>query len=260
MLPFSSPAVCRQRPTRLFGCLPLLVAVCWIVASPSAMALTFTPTESEWLAWPEYCRARYVVSGAGIDSDFEQRISMSDVHMWESRLGAAWGGLHHYCAGLAIYSRAKVEHDPAQRTFLLKRVIDENKFTLHATPDSHPMWAEIASRSGLVYADLNEPALALQQFDAAIKACPTCVVGYQAKGMFYRQQKQLPEARAALEAGNKALDGDSAEIHYFLGLVLVEMGDFKGATEHADKAYAKGYPLPGLRERLARAGYPLASK
>ena len=249
---------CHRRPGRLVSALSLFAVASGLFLSPAANALTFTPTETEWLAWPEYCRARYVVSGAGVNSALELRVSMAEVKAWEHRLGPAWGGLHHYCAGLALYSRAKVESDPAQRKFLLERIIEENRFTLDATPESHPMWAEIASRSGLVYGDLKEPVRALEQFDAAIKACPTCAVGYQAKAMFYRTQGKLTEARDALLAGNKALEGNSAELHYTLGLVLVELHDYAGATEHAEKAYAMGYPLPGLKERLARAGHPLA--
>jgi tetratricopeptide (TPR) repeat protein len=247
---------CRSVPTHA-AALSILLALCGFLVSPSANALTFTPSESEWLAWPEYCRARYVVSGAGIGSEFERRVSMAEVKSWQSRLGPAWEGLHHYCAGLALHARAKVEREPAQKRFRLQQVISENRFTLDSTPESHPMWAEIASRSGLVYGELKEESAAIEHFDLAIKACPTCVAGYQAKAMYFRGGKKLPQAREALEAGIKALDGRSADLHYVLGLVLVELGDYPGATEHASRAYEMGYPLPGLRDRLARAGHPL---
>jgi tetratricopeptide (TPR) repeat protein len=248
---------CRSAPTHA-AALSFFVALCGLLVSPTANALTFTPSESEWMAWPEYCRARYVVSGAGIDSEFERRMSMAEVKSWQARLGPAWDGLHHYCAGLALHSRAKVERDPAQKKFLLQRVVSENRFTLDATPESHPMWAEIAARSGLIYGELNEESAALEHFDLAVKACPTCVMGYQGKAMYFRGRKKLPQAREALEAGIEALDGRSAELHYVLGLVLVELGDYPGATQHARTAYDMGYPLPGLRDRLARAGHPLS--
>jgi hypothetical protein len=83
-------------------------------------------------------------------------------------------------------------------------------------------------------------------------------MGYQGKAMYFRGRKKLPQAREALEAGIEALDGRSAELHYVLGLVLVELGDYPGATQHARTAYDMGYPLPGLRDRLARAGHPLS--
>ena len=50
----------------------------FLLGTPTAHALAFTPSEAEWLAWPDYCRARYVVSGAGTDSEFVFRISAGE--------------------------------------------------------------------------------------------------------------------------------------------------------------------------------------
>jgi tetratricopeptide (TPR) repeat protein len=63
-------------------------------------------------------------------------------------------------------------------------------------------------------------------------------------------------AKAAYEQA-VAIDSSSPDAHYNLGLLYVELGDFGRATEHAQIAYAAGYPLPGLRNRLQRAGHPL---
>lgn len=51
------------------------------------------------------------------------------------------------------------------------------------------------------------------------------------------------------------LEADSAEAHYNLGLLYVEEARFRDALEHAIKAYDLGYPLPGLKSKLVRAGY-----
>jgi hypothetical protein len=47
---------------------------------------------------------------------------------------------------------------------------------------------------------------------------------------------------------------DSAEAHYNLGLLYVRSGEYAEARTHAGRAYALGYPLPGLRDQLDRAG------
>jgi tetratricopeptide (TPR) repeat protein len=47
------------------------------------------------------------------------------------------------------------------------------------------------------------------------------------------------------------------EAHYNFGLLLVEMERYEAAREHAREAYALDFPLPGLRKKLAAAGYPL---
>ena len=47
---------------------------------------------------------------------------------------------------------------------------------------------------------------------------------------------------------------NAAEVHYNLGLAYVELGDTERAREAAVKAYQLGYPLPGLKSKLRRAG------
>jgi Flp pilus assembly protein TadD len=47
---------------------------------------------------------------------------------------------------------------------------------------------------------------------------------------------------------------NSPEVHYNLGLLYVERREFHLAKLHAKKAYDLGFPLPGLRNKLIRAG------
>lgn len=47
---------------------------------------------------------------------------------------------------------------------------------------------------------------------------------------------------------------DTAEYHYNLGLLYFDMKDFAKARKEADKAYGRKYPLPGLKNKLQRAG------
>jgi tetratricopeptide (TPR) repeat protein len=47
---------------------------------------------------------------------------------------------------------------------------------------------------------------------------------------------------------------DSANVHYNLGLVLLDLKDYDGALVHAKKAYELGFQLPGLRNKLREAG------
>jgi len=56
----------------------------------------------------------------------------------------------------------------------------------------------------------------------------------------------------ALEQYKKALElmPDSAEAHYNIALLYTEMADYERANEHAVRAYALGFPLPWLRNKL----------
>src|SRR5690606_9284482 len=99
--------------------------------------------------------------------------------------------------------------------------------------------------------DLGQHDAAFRLLDDAIRACPECAAGYQAKAMLYRDAGKLAEARKTLEAALGSMgDRTSAEIHYLLGLVLLDLDELAAAEEHARRAYELGYPLPGLRERL----------
>jgi len=48
--------------------------------------------------------------------------------------------------------------------------------------------------------------------------------------------------------------GESATVHYNLGLLYLDLKDFDRSVQHARKAYELGAPLPGLKNKLAQAG------
>lgn len=50
------------------------------------------------------------------------------------------------------------------------------------------------------------------------------------------------------------LSPDSAEVHYNIGLVYVELDELAQAKVHAERAYELGHPLAGLRNKLKRRG------
>jgi Flp pilus assembly protein TadD len=63
------------------------------------------------------------------------------------------------------------------------------------------------------------------------------------------------EREAALKRYQEALalQPESAEVHYNMGLLQLELKQTAEALRHAHKAYALGYPLQGLKNRLKRA-------
>lgn len=61
--------------------------------------------------------------------------------------------------------------------------------------------------------------------------------------------KALTKYKQAVE-----LDPANAANNYNIGLVYLKKGDFENAKMHAHKAYSLGYPLPGLKNQLIKAG------
>jgi Tfp pilus assembly protein PilF len=76
---------------------------------------------------------------------------------------------------------------------------------------------------------------------------------------YYHWKKGDTNGAISLYEAALSIDPDSVDAHYNLGLMYVSQGDYAKASEQARLAYAAGYPLPGLREKLAAAGYPQAA-
>jgi len=47
---------------------------------------------------------------------------------------------------------------------------------------------------------------------------------------------------------------DSANVNYNMGLIYFDLKEYDKSFSHAQRAYILGYPLPGLRDKLKKAG------
>jgi hypothetical protein len=65
-----------------------------------------------------------------------------------------------------------------------------------------------------------------------------------------QQQNKLAEADQQYTLAEEMGMG-GAELYYNRGLLKVQIGDVEAARSYAAKAYELGYPLPGLREKVA---------
>jgi len=76
---------------------------------------------------------------------------------------------------------------------------------------------------------------------------------YLLYAIYLHQKKDFSHA---LENYKRAetLQGGGAELYYNVGLLYFDTGDYSQARAYAQKAYELGYPLPGLRNKLVRAG------
>lgn len=71
-------------------------------------------------------------------------------------------------------------------------------------------------------------------------------------GIYLHRSKRLQEAARQYEIAEQ-LGAQGADFYYNRGLLEIDLGNLDKAGEYADRAYALGHPLPGLRDRLARA-------
>lgn len=73
-------------------------------------------------------------------------------------------------------------------------------------------------------------------------------------GTYLHRAKRAAEAKQQYEQA-EALGLDSVELYYNRGLLEYEMGNLDESARYATRAYAGGYPLPALRNKLRKAGY-----
>lgn len=72
-------------------------------------------------------------------------------------------------------------------------------------------------------------------------------------GNYLLQVGRTSEAVAQLTEAAE-LEPNNANLHYNLGLAYVKLKRFDDALRSAHIAYGAGFPLPGLRNLLKRAG------
>jgi tetratricopeptide (TPR) repeat protein len=90
-------------------------------------------------------------------------------------------------------------------------------------------------------------------FDRALRFKPDDPTVIMLHGMFLNTQGKLNDAIAEVEKANE-LQPNDANINYNLGLLYFDKKNFQKAKQHAKVAYDLGFPLPGLKNKLTKAG------
>lgn len=72
-------------------------------------------------------------------------------------------------------------------------------------------------------------------------------------GTYLLRTGRATEAVAKMESARQ-INSNDANLHYNLGLAYVQLKRYDDALASAHRAYALGFPLPGLRNQLQRAG------
>jgi tetratricopeptide (TPR) repeat protein len=89
--------------------------------------------------------------------------------------------------------------------------------------------------------------------DRAVRFRPDDAMARMIYGTYLAKRKKNELALEHLEIAEKNAT-DNANVHYNLGLVYSDLGKYDQALSHAHAAYRLGFNLPGLRDKLVRAG------
>lgn len=91
-------------------------------------------------------------------------------------------------------------------------------------------------------------------FALAIAVNPNASATYSTQGIYLLRAGRVDNAIASLKQA-AALDPNSVNAHYNLGLAYFEAKQYDLANASAQRAYLLGAPVPGLRDKLRKAGY-----
>lgn len=90
-------------------------------------------------------------------------------------------------------------------------------------------------------------------FQRAVRFTPDDALVRALYGYYYARRGKIPEAKVQLEKA-ESLDEESMSLYIYLAFAYFEIKEFDKSLAAAKKAYQRGYTLPGLRNRLERAG------
>lgn len=157
---------------------------------------------------------------------------------------------HHYDLGVQILKG--VAHK-ANGAWNLHNDID---YTLRAFPNHHralytmtKYYLEKVRKTGAPKMRYSPECY----FDRATRWRPNDATVRMINGLYLHRIGKTDDALVLYEQA-VAMAPNSAEIHYNIGLLYASLKDYDDALDHAHKAYDLGYPLPGLRNKLKRAG------
>lgn len=128
-------------------------------------------------------------------------------------------------------------------------------YTLEHFPNHHRALASMA-KLGLRLKSPQPPGARYTVscfFERAIAYAPHDVTARMVYGSYLLAMGQDTAALEQLDAASR-LAPEQATIQYNLGLMYIKKKEYDKASVHAQKAYALGFPLPGLRNKLKAAG------
>lgn len=86
-------------------------------------------------------------------------------------------------------------------------------------------------------------------FMKAMKTYPDRAETFKVWAMHLYREGSYDKSIEALHSA-MSLGDNGADVHYHLGMSYFSLGDLDSARNHAQKAYAAGYPFQGLKQKL----------
>lgn len=132
---------------------------------------------------------------------------------------------------------------------------DDLNYTLRAFPNHHRALQTVLNYS-ITHKGIQIPGANLPSecyFERAVRFAPDDGVAYALYGNFLNASGKPDQAVTMFQKAVE-LDPESGVANYNLGLLYIKKNDYAKANQYAQKAYALGFPLQGLKNQLKAAG------
>lgn len=208
-------------------------------------------TSSEWVTWPDYCKAAFINSGWARNTPYEDLMPREWVSSIAKKQGGTLGirGLHHLCIGMVYVNRGRVA-DKKKSAYWLNLAIKEIKYSHARTPKGVSGYSLINAYLGKAYYHIGKRNEAVRVWQDGITSQPGQRESYLAMVNMLIEEEKFNEALELLLDYDIKKTVQTPDAEYFLAHVYMKLGRYKESRKHAEAAYALGYPFPGLLERL----------
>lgn len=156
----------------------------------AATDLSFNPNASEMLRMPPYCKVKFTAPQ-----------NSAEWQMWRDRMGQNFIDLHHYCAGLNYVNRYWGARDAKDRSYYLRRAMDNFTYMVKAEKPDFPLRAELYANRGEVFKLQHKPGEALRDYLHAIEIDPKLTRPYFGAIDLYKETKQQDKALDIAKSG-----------------------------------------------------------
>lgn len=216
-------------------------------------------TESEWQAWPSWCKAVFLASEWARSSIFQGRLSGAAIKAERESFMASYGvhGPHHLCLAIIYINRSRSMSNEAgefsPRRNLIKKAINELSYSEQRTPKSAPGISLLNAYRGMAVHLDGDRSKAISIWTEGVRLQPRKKESYLAWAQMLLNEKKFGEANAVLEKYDKNKEFATADGEYFIGFTLYKLGKLNEAKVRIDQAHALGYPFPGLKRTIDAA-------
>lgn len=203
-------------------------------------------TETEWNAWPPYCKAGFLAAGWG-HGPFEGRMSRSAI--MEASKDNTIPGRHHFCIGLVAINRSAAKRGNEAK-HLMKTAASEIHYSYSKMEADNPKFSLVSAYYGKALYGAGEHQKAFEVWRAAIRAAPTERSAYLLMSEALVSEQRLDEALRIVTEFDQAKEQAWPDAEYFLGYLYYKKSKYDEALKHLEEAQKLGYPNNGLLTKV----------